>query len=79
MKLVYVVTGSDDGILGVYGNKKGAYEVALDYVNDESCKKISYSSFCKIVKNMISQHGKKINIISEFTELNSTIHMNRVY
>ena len=32
-KVVYVVMGSEDGILGVYGNKKGAYKEALRYIN----------------------------------------------
>ena len=34
-KIVYVVTGSEDGILGVYGNKKGAYNKALWYVHQD--------------------------------------------
>jgi len=31
-KIVYVVMGSEDGILGVYGNVKKAYGVASEYV-----------------------------------------------
>ena len=52
--MVFVVTGSEDGILGVYGNKKGAYKEALDYVSPclEGRKVISYAKVCKELKDM---------------------------
>ena len=31
-KIVYVVKGSEDGILGVFSNKKAAWETAVNYV-----------------------------------------------
>jgi hypothetical protein len=34
MKLLYVVRGSHDGNLGVYGNVKGAYERCMEYLHD---------------------------------------------
>ena len=51
-KIVYVVMGSEDGILGVYGNKKGAYKEALRYVNqcDKIRNLISYAKVCKELK-----------------------------
>ena len=51
-KIVYVVMGSEDGILGVYGNKKGAYEEALRYINqtEQERKLISYAKVCKELK-----------------------------
>ena len=52
MKIVYVVTGSEDGILGVYGNKKGAYEHGLRYLkNYPSNEIISYQKLCNELKD----------------------------
>jgi hypothetical protein len=34
MKKVFVVRGSHDGNIGVYGNVKGAYEKCLEYLHD---------------------------------------------
>ena len=53
-KIVYVVTGSEDGILGVFGNKKGAYKEALGYVKqgEEDRKVISYAKVCKELKGL---------------------------
>jgi len=31
-KLIYVVNGSEDGIIGVFGNVKGAYDRASEYI-----------------------------------------------
>jgi len=54
MKTVYVVTGSEDGIQGVYTNKKLAWLSACNYVKTESpvshydeSEKVTYSSICK--------------------------------
>jgi|LULO01.1.fsa_nt_gb hypothetical protein len=46
-KKMYVVRGSEDGNLGVFSNKKLAYECALDYVKDWDYKIKSYSKVCK--------------------------------
>ena len=81
-KIVYVVTGSEDGILGVYGNKKGAYEQAVWYVNHPEDTKngkwidvISYSKVCKELKDV---YNYSVSIIEykypcDF-ECNATIH-----
>jgi hypothetical protein len=33
-KLIYVVQGSHDGTIGVFGNVKGAYDRACEYLSD---------------------------------------------
>ena len=33
-KLIYVVFGSEDGIIGVFGNVKGAYDRASEYIKN---------------------------------------------
>jgi hypothetical protein len=55
MKVVYVVRGSEDGILGVYGNKKMAYEEAVRYATDggeKDAKVVSYSKVCRELKDV---------------------------
>jgi len=54
MKQVYIVTGSEDGIIGVYGNKKAAYNRAIEYTGgriydgyDGPIKPLSYAQVCK--------------------------------
>ena len=82
MKIVYVVTGSEDGILGVYGNKKGAYKEALKYVNryiiENNFKVVGYSKVCSELKNV---YNYGIDIIDElssatknkYVDINATI------
>ena len=65
-KIVYVVTGSEDGILGVYGNKKGAYNKALWYVHqddDDPVKVISYAKVCKELKDV---YNYSINVVDDY-------------
>ena len=49
MKKSIVVTGSQDGILGVFTNKKRAFECASDYVAGayETELNMNYAKFCK--------------------------------
>lgn len=46
MKKVYIVTGSEDGIIGVYSNKKLALQNALNYLGEEP-DFYPYSKFTK--------------------------------
>ena len=48
-KKVYIVQGNQDGNIGVYTNKKLAYECCVDYIKNsgEGTKVYSYSKFCK--------------------------------
>ena len=73
MKIVYVVTGSEDGILGVFGNKKGAYNKALDYVSPclEGRKVISYAKVCKELKDI---YNYSIELCEYNSGINATIH-----
>ena len=50
MKNVFIVTGSEDGILGVFTNKKLAYEKAHDYVEQNGGAVQSYSNTCKSLR-----------------------------
>lgn len=50
MKKLIVVTGSEDGILGVFTNKKLAFECAKDYAEggmENTLKGMTYAKFCK--------------------------------
>jgi hypothetical protein len=53
MKKSIVVTGSQDGILGVFTNKKKAFERAAEYVKGayETELNITYAQFCKQMNN----------------------------
>jgi len=51
-KLVYIVRSNHDGILGIFTNKKLAYNEALDYLkNSNSTIEKSYSQVCSEFKN----------------------------
>lgn len=50
MKRVFVVRGSHDGNLGVYGNVKGAYDRCLEYLRGYEVK-TSYSQALKGCKS----------------------------
>ena len=70
-KIVFVVRGSEDGILGVYGNKKGAYEQAVWYVNHPEDTKngkwidvISYSKVCRELKDV---YNYSIDIVDDYS------------
>lgn len=69
-KNVYVVRGSEDGILGVYTNKKLAYENAVSYLTQND--KASDLTITKIKKDKDGQYtSKKIpatyqNVINVF-------------
>ena len=70
-KIVYVVIGSEDGILGVYGNKKGAYKEALSYVGND-VKVISYAKVCKELKDV---YNYSIDVVDDCYHYgNATIH-----
>ena len=49
-KIVYVVTSSEDGILGVYGNVKKAYEVSSEYVKGGSDYNENLKSYSWVLK-----------------------------
>tara|TARA_R110002012_G_scaffold246332_1_gene421859 strand:+ start:1146 stop:1370 length:225 start_codon:yes stop_codon:yes gene_type:complete len=44
MKNVYVCYGSEDGVIGVYSNKKLAYAKAKEYVGEPD---LTYGQVCK--------------------------------
>jgi len=53
-KLVYIVRSNHDGILGVFTNKKLAYNEAIDYLkNSDSTIEKSYSQICVKFKDTI--------------------------
>ena len=49
-KKIYVVYGSEDGILGTCSNMKNAYKVASNYFHDEDVKLKSYAQVCNEFK-----------------------------
>lgn len=53
-KTVYILRSNHDGILGVFTNKKLAYNEAIDYLkNSDSTIQQSYSQVCKTFKDTI--------------------------
>ena len=60
-KIIYIVNGSEDGLQGAFGNVKGAYEEALNYVNacDGHSKIVSYSKVCKELRDTV---GYNVNV-----------------
>ena len=77
LKIVYVVIGSEDGILGAYGNKKMAYEEAVRYATggthkEEDVKVISYSKLCRRLK---SKYNYGIDVVVDMYHYgNARIH-----
>lgn len=50
MKKVYLVHGSEDGILGVFSNIKRAYARAVEYATYENPREVlSYAKTCKFL------------------------------
>tara|TARA_R110000737_G_scaffold347035_1_gene377674 strand:- start:958 stop:1191 length:234 start_codon:yes stop_codon:yes gene_type:complete len=62
MKKLITVTGSEDGILGVFTNKKLAFECAKDYAGggmENTLEGITYAKFCKeMTKKWTCQVGE---------------------
>tara|TARA_R110000765_G_scaffold278200_1_gene376030 strand:- start:275 stop:508 length:234 start_codon:yes stop_codon:yes gene_type:complete len=62
MSKLIVVHGSEDGILGVFTNKKLAFECARNYAEsgvENSLKGMTYAKFCKeMTANMNCQVGE---------------------
>ena len=53
-KTIYILRSNHDGILGVFTNKKLAYNDALDYLkHSDSTIQQSYSQVCKTFKDTI--------------------------
>ena len=75
IKVVYIVSGSEDGILGVFGNKKGAHKEALHYVNKfaekNNIRVATYNNICNELKNV---YNHSIDMIDDYrSEINATI------
>ena len=71
-KTVYVVSGSEDGLLGVYGNVKAAYRVAKDYVDGaygENTIEVSYKKACEELRNYYTS----VHLADSYSECNATI------
>ena len=62
MKKLIVVKGSEDGILGVFTNKKLAFECAKNYAEtgmQNTLEGMTYAKFCKeMTKNWYCQVGE---------------------
>ena len=73
MRIVYLVTGTEDGILGVYSSKKGAYNEALNYVNDcrEGREVISLE---KVRRELKGLYNHQIELCEYNSGLNASIY-----
>lgn len=49
-KTVYILRSSHDGILGVFTNKKLAYNEALEYVKNTDSDSTMYRSYAQVCK-----------------------------
>jgi len=67
-KTVYVVNGSEDGLLGVYGNIKAAYRVAKNYC-DGGTLEVSYRQACKKLRNYYTS----VELADYYSECNASI------
>ena len=74
-KITYVVSTSEDGILGAYTNKKLAYEKALSLIAHHNYKVISYSKVCKKL-NPKDYYFAQVDIIDDYdADTEVTIHL----
>ena len=73
-KVVYVVMGSEDGILGVYGNKKGAYKEALNYINQGPVKNLKVLSYLQVCKELKDRTDYWVELREYTMGINATIH-----
>jgi hypothetical protein len=69
MKKVYLVRGSEDGVLGIYTNIKRAYEVAGSYGEHFDIEPLSYAKTCKHLR----QHLRAVVVNSH--DLSSVIEV----
>jgi hypothetical protein len=66
-KKVYIVWGNQDGNLGVFTNKKLAYEKCVEYMSyDKDTKLFTYSKFCKNLNRGYSSeiHNDNSNFVN---------------
>lgn len=71
MKAIYVVKGSQDGNIGVYGNVKGAYDKCLEYINSGGADvKTSYSQALKGCKGW----GCEIESTDDYIKCDIEVH-----
>ncbi len=63
-KVIYVVYGSEDGLLGCFGNVKAAYKCASGYVSafGGPGPKLSYAKVCSELKGTIDYPGGYISV-----------------
>tara|TARA_R110000803_G_scaffold39530_6_gene85297 strand:- start:753 stop:1046 length:294 start_codon:yes stop_codon:yes gene_type:complete len=76
IKIVYIVSGSNGEILGVFGNKKKAHKEAFHHVNkyakENNFKINSYKKVCEELKGV---YNGSIKIIHGYSiPINATIH-----
>ena len=74
-KITYVVSTSEDGILGAYTNKKLAYEKALSIIAHHDYKVISYSKVCKEL-NPKDYYFAQVDIVDDYdADMEVIIHL----
>ena len=70
-KTVYVVRGMHDGTLGVFGNVKGAYKCAMEYVTryNDPVIEVSYNQACKELRNTDYYGSVELCLMDELTNV----------
>lgn len=58
---VFVVIGLEDGLQGVYSNKKLAYESAVRYTSINGGPTMTYSKMCKVFKTKLQVTVDSVN------------------
>lgn len=69
-KLIYVVNGSEDGIIGVFGNVKGAYDRACEYIKGSYTNPEVLTTYSEALKSCKSWGA----IIESNNDTNATIY-----
>lgn len=71
MKAVYVVRGSQDGNIGVYGNVKAAYEKCIKYIENADAEvKTTYNQALKGCKGW----GCQVESNDHYIECSIEVH-----
>ena len=73
-KKIYVIYGSEDGILGTCSNMKNAYKVASNYFHNDNVELKSYANICREFKQYPNAELWSIDIrVADFCDTNCTI------
>ena len=65
-KLVYLVRGSEDGVLGIYTSKRKAFDAAIEYSNNPTITYPEFLEACKTQYNIDCGDGYGYGTVEKF-------------